>query len=69
MEDVAGLEPAAPCSSGRGMRGTLQRYFIETNMVGGRGRNRTGDHLLAKRGAKFAKSCRSRRNPLKSDKL
>src|SRR6267378_5056913 len=30
------------------MRGTLRRYFIETNMVGGRGRDRTGDPLLAK---------------------
>ena len=30
------------------MQGTLQRYFIETNMVGGRGRDRTGDPLLAK---------------------
>jgi hypothetical protein len=30
------------------MRGTRRRYFIETNMVGGRGRDRTGDPLLAK---------------------
>src|SRR5438309_5267143 len=30
------------------MRGTLRQYFIETNMVGGRGRDRTGDPLLAK---------------------
>jgi len=28
-----------------------------------------GEHLLCKRGAKFAKSCRSRRKPLKSSKL
>jgi len=31
--DVAGLEPAAPCLSGRGYVRDTQRYFIETNML------------------------------------
>jgi len=35
--DVAGLEPAAPCLSGRGYaRDTptiLRRYFVDTNML------------------------------------
>ena len=30
------------------MPGQLRRYFVETKMVGGRGRDRTGDPLLAK---------------------
>jgi integrase-like protein len=38
-------------------------------MVGGREGIRSPDPLLAKRGIKFAKTCRSRRNPLKSDNL
>ena len=37
--------------------------------VGGRGRDRTGDPLLAKRATEFIKSCRSRRNPLKDDNV
>jgi hypothetical protein len=36
---------------------------------GGRGRDRTGDPLLAKRQTEFAKSCRSRRNTLRNSKL
>ena len=51
------------------MTGKLRRYFTELKMVSGRGRDRTGDPLLAKRGTKFTKTCRSRRNPLNRHNL
>jgi len=54
--DVAGLEPAGPLlERPGGMRGTLRRYFIDTNMVGGRDRDRTGDPLRAKQGGENTK--------------
>jgi hypothetical protein len=61
--------PRAPSQMAGGYAGNVALYFIEINMIGGRDRDRTGDPLLAKRGSKFTKSCRSRRNPLNSNKL
>ena len=43
--------------------------LIQNEIVGGRDGIRTRNPLLAKRGTKFTKTCRSRRNPLNSDNL
>ena len=43
--------------------------LIQNEIVGGRDGIRTRNPLLAKRATKFTKTCRSRRNPLNSDKL
>ena len=50
-------------------KGKDRSELTQNGIVGGRDGIRTRNPLLAKRGTKFAKTCRSRRNPLNSDNL